>query len=60
MLSVFIFVVYVIYIDQRKLFSITLPYWYREIGLVLIVVRSPFHVGEHTKGYTEELEKVVK
>lgn len=41
-----------------KPFSISLPYWHRSIGLVLIVVGFLFfNVGEYTKGYADGLKK---
>lgn len=39
-------------------FSISLPYWHRSIGLVLIVVGFIiFNVGEYAKGYSDGLKK---
>ena len=41
-----------------KPFSISLPYWHRSIGLVLIVVGFLlFNIGEYTKGYADGLKK---
>lgn len=39
-----------------KPFSISLPYWYRGLGIFLVVVGFlVFNVGEHAKGYSEGL-----
>lgn len=39
-------------------FSLSLPYWHRSIGLVLIVVGFIiFNFGEYAKGYNDGLKK---
>lgn len=44
-----------------KPFSIQLPYWYKGLGLFLIVIGFiMFNVGEYTKGYYNGIEKGIE
>ncbi|MFV0586895.1 hypothetical protein [Bacteroides reticulotermitis] len=41
-----------------KPFSISLPYWHRSLGLLLLVAAFViFNIGERSKGYEEGLKK---
>ena len=56
-----IFVIAVLFIGHFRLtfspFSISLPYWHRALGVVLIVVGCLiYNIGEHMSGYTKGLD----
>lgn len=56
-----IFVIAVLFIGHFRLtfspFSISLPYWHRALGVVLIVVGCLiYNIGEHMSGYKKELD----
>ena len=41
---------------QFKPFSISLPYWHRGVGLLLVILGFlVYNIGEHSKGYAEGL-----
>ena len=51
-----IFIIAVLFIGHFRLtfspFSISLPYWHRALGIVLIVVGClVYNIGEHMSGY---------
>jgi hypothetical protein len=40
-----------------KPFSVSLPYWYRSLGLLLLILSLViYNVGEHVKGYQKGLK----
>lgn len=44
-----------------KPFSVSLPYWYRSVGMLLIVVGLlVYNIGELAKGYNEGFREGVK
>ena len=56
-----IFVIAVLFIGHFRLtfspFSISLPYWHRALGVVLIVVGCLiYNIGEHMSGYKKGLD----
>jgi len=61
-ISVVIFVVALSYIGHIQIsikpFSVSLPYWHRSLGVLLLVVGVyVFSIGEYVSGYSKGMEE---
>lgn len=60
-IAAILLLVFFVYVGELSVtiepFSISLPYWHRSVGLLLLgVAFVVYHVGEHTSGYRKGLE----
>ena len=60
-----IFIISALFIGHFRLtfspFSVSLPYWHRTLGVVLIVVGClVYNIGEHISGYKKGLEEGIE
>ena len=60
-----IFIISALFIGHFRLtfspFSVSLPYWHRTLGVVLIVVGClVYNIGEHISGYKKGLDKGIE
>lgn len=60
-ISVLLFILMFLFFGQVSIsfkpFSISLPYWHRSVGIMLVVIGvCVYNIGEHTSGYKKGLK----